>query len=594
VPRDTELEDPQDLRAEIGKCPISTNERKNMSTKTLRKRIALVAVATLGAGVLSVAPANAAWFAGNGTNPATASAGICSQTATSVTVAAGGQLVFDDADYAAGGGTGTPAITAASGPLLVVGGNGSYVVDTSDVLIKVTGVGTGTVQLLNASLSPLKIINVTAVASCGSGIALSKSYVQVSDVANNFYRSSQVGDWAATATTFDNTDTATYANTSADRRTKFANGETAYVNVSLQDLYAAELTSGFVTVTADKPVLVNGAPLSAVKQIEALTPVESRSVSFSINQAVANAPVTTKITISYNGTVVGTKDITFTGDAASITASYDYSGLSGQAADAAIDPTTGRISYSIKDSAGNTLDEVAGDAGNYTYTTSADNAFAVSMSSSSNAALVSTLSNVRTALGAAKTTTTARTASGRFIHNCINSAVSGSSDVTLELTNNAGKDIVSNAVTATCSGTTASYTASFDKATYKTGDIATLTIKGLDARGKAVADNTTLGNGDKSSVAVPGMTAVTAPVSTDASSEGAWVYTYTVNTTAGSYAGAVTIAGALVQVTPATVQYTITDGAGGVSNADVLKAIVSLIASINKQIAALQKALLKK
>ena len=54
MPRDTELEDPQDLRAEIGKCPISTNERKNMSTKTLRKRIALVAVSALGAGLLSV------------------------------------------------------------------------------------------------------------------------------------------------------------------------------------------------------------------------------------------------------------------------------------------------------------------------------------------------------------------------------------------------------------------------------------------------------------------------------------------------------------------------------------------------------------
>ena len=37
----------------------------------------------------------------------------------------------------------------------------------------------------------------------------------------------------------------------------------------------------------------------------------------------------------------------------------------------------------------------------------------------------------------------------------------------------------------------------------------------------------------------------------------------------------------------------ITSG-GGVSNADVLKAIVSLIASINKQIAALQKALLRR
>jgi len=42
-----------------------------------------------------------------------------------------------------------------------------------------------------------------------------------------------------------------------------------------------------------------------------------------------------------------------------------------------------------------------------------------------------------------------------------------------------------------------------------------------------------------------------------------------------------------------TVAYTV--GAGtAVSNADVLKAIVSLIASINKQIAALQKALLRR
>jgi len=42
-----------------------------------------------------------------------------------------------------------------------------------------------------------------------------------------------------------------------------------------------------------------------------------------------------------------------------------------------------------------------------------------------------------------------------------------------------------------------------------------------------------------------------------------------------------------------TVAYKIA-GSGGVSNADVLKAIVSLIASINKQIAALQKALLRR
>jgi hypothetical protein len=43
-----------------------------------------------------------------------------------------------------------------------------------------------------------------------------------------------------------------------------------------------------------------------------------------------------------------------------------------------------------------------------------------------------------------------------------------------------------------------------------------------------------------------------------------------------------------------TVAYKVVAPSTGVSNADVLKAIVSLIASINKQIAALQKALLKK
>ena len=47
-------------QADPGIVSGSTIERKQMSTKTIYKRIALVAVAALGAGVLSVAPANAA------------------------------------------------------------------------------------------------------------------------------------------------------------------------------------------------------------------------------------------------------------------------------------------------------------------------------------------------------------------------------------------------------------------------------------------------------------------------------------------------------------------------------------------------------
>ena len=43
-----------------------------------------------------------------------------------------------------------------------------------------------------------------------------------------------------------------------------------------------------------------------------------------------------------------------------------------------------------------------------------------------------------------------------------------------------------------------------------------------------------------------------------------------------------------------TASYKVAASSSAVSNADVLKAIVSLIASINKQIAALQKALLRR
>jgi hypothetical protein len=51
-------------QADPGIVSGSTIERKQMSTKTIYKRIALVAVAALGAGVLSVAPASAANSAG--------------------------------------------------------------------------------------------------------------------------------------------------------------------------------------------------------------------------------------------------------------------------------------------------------------------------------------------------------------------------------------------------------------------------------------------------------------------------------------------------------------------------------------------------
>ena len=173
----------------------------------------------------------------------------------------------------------------------------------------------------------------------------------------------------------------------------------------------------------------------------------------------------------------------------------------------------------------------------------------------------------------------------------------------MKITNTALSSITSNTVKAHCGGAVNTYTASFDKAQYQTGDIATLTITAKDYAGGTTWTGTTLGSGTYGtfSVAAGGMTAVAAPVSTDINTTrntGVWTYSYKVDTTTGSYVAQVVVP--VKSTTSANynkaslLQYKIVSSDGGVSNADVLKAIVSLIASINKQIAALQKALLKK
>ena len=82
------------LEAVTRKFLVTTNERKQMSTKTNFKRIALVAVAALGLGVLSSVPSNAAINADSVTLSATTAAQTTAETytATSATV-----TVADDA-----------------------------------------------------------------------------------------------------------------------------------------------------------------------------------------------------------------------------------------------------------------------------------------------------------------------------------------------------------------------------------------------------------------------------------------------------------------------------------------------------------------
>ena len=80
-----------------------------------------------------------------------------------------------------------------------------------------------------------------------------------------------------------------------------------------------------------------------------------------------------------------------------------------------------------------------------------------------------------------------------------------------------------------------------------------------------------------------------------ANADGTSTYTLTVGTTsgltAGTYTGVVEFTAPALGVT-STPTYKLTTGGDTTSNADVLKSIVALIASINKQIQALQTLIL--
>jgi len=163
-------------------------------------------------------------------------------------------------------------------------------------------------------------------------------------------------------------------------------------------------------------------------------------------------------------------------------------------------------------------------------------------------------------------------------------------------TSGTGETVESPAFTARCAGGAYTYTASFDKASYKQGEIAKLTVQFLDSKGNKA--NTVSAPG-ASTLTLPMLTSVDYASSATAvtKTDGSLVFSFTVGTTgtftAGSYAGIVNYSGLTAQV-PATVNYTVTTGADTTTNADVLKSIVALIASINKQIQALQKLILKR
>jgi hypothetical protein len=310
--------------------------------------------------------------------------------------------------------------------------------------------------------------------------------------------------------------------------------------------------------------------------------------SVTVTQPTANAPVTTTVTVTYNGITACTKTVTIRGEVAKIVVSdiitQDLSGTAGVANGSWIDDTSGRaglFTVAATDSAGN---QVA---------TSATGTFASSAASLAGQTIVSSIT-VDSSATATSSTSPSRYSTG--IYTC--GATAGDvKTAKLTFTNSgSGNVVTSDAFTLRCADNPYTYTASWDKASYVQGDIATLTVKFLDSKGFA-ANNLAGATGTWT-----GVTPMLTPISATGSApvldkNGTKTYTYSVggNTaiTAGSYVTVIEFS-SLTAGTKQTPSYKVSTGGDSTTNADVLKSIVALIASINKQIQALQKLILKR
>jgi len=623
-----------------------------MSTKTLRKRISLVAVTALTAGVLSVVAvpsANANIAAGTVTSQAVATvnelnvAVIASTSGAAVTpspqlTAATNRslgLIYKDASsttaqsatmlatgalslytktatitslVASGGtfsgavdslvlGTNAPAITSSLRGVLT---NGT----ATDIGVTWTpgAVGTYTISAYQSVTASGAMTAPSATLGLARGTLFAQITVSVvaTGVAGAYSASTSLCNLGATATT------ASATNSDASGAGVKNNGATGFINFRLNDAYGTQLAVGLplvATATGSAILDIASTASGAISASDVDASVTSGTIS--VVQSVANAPAVTTVTLSYNGTTVCTKTITFAGEVASIKAVAVRAqiGTSG-ATQIVSEPLNGLGGGTIRveafDSSGAKVNPL----------TAGGTAAVFTQFSSVATTLNATVTGITFYSGAVATGTAVSDATGMWplsytqaSHTC--SSTQGVNDkLQVTFQNPSGTIITSPAFSARCANTATTYTASWDKASYLQGDIAKLTVqfkdvKGNNAPSSGVAQVGTV-TGATPTITAPMMTLVGALTNnTTVDINGAIVYTYTVGTagtfTEGSYNSIVDfpLSGTTGSIQTASYKVAVS-GTPGVTNADVLKSIVALIASINKQIQALQKLILKR
>jgi len=603
-----------------------------MSNTTLRKRISLTAISALVVGMLSViatptanaavGDANLAASVGtvNGslmvaTQDSTAVAAVvATTTSTGIALAnadiarSKGILVKDStsgtaqtATLLAGGVLSlyahvstTTAFTASAGSFSSgsAGNSGTVTYNAGNSTVLFSGITTasGVAALWTAPTTPGTY---TVRSFGGNGVGTvptlaSPSVTLGGQVTVTVVASSAGGTYSA-AYSACNTSTIVATATGVDSTSTVQNSGSWQINFDLDDAYDVSLGSGNIVVSATNGGIVNlGSSTATAAAGTTSTAVEygsSQNRSVRVDQPTAGAPLTTTVTISFNGTVVCTKTVTIKGEVASLQIKDLLTGDLSSANSGTLwgdrDGTGrgGALGYFVAlDSAGNVVDQ--------------DALGTVAVDSATLTPLVTAATLV---LGT-DDSTSAGTGQGTIAWTC--GATASTANLKIKFTNTtSGTVITSPAFAARCANDPYTYTASWDKASYVQGDLAKLTVKFKDSKGN-----------DANSYR-PGASIITAPmmtlVSTTGSAtsylkaDGSVEYTFAVGLSTGITDGKYTstvdfTALTAVAASVATMTYNVGTGVTAVSNADVLKSIVALIASINKQIQALQKLILKR
>jgi hypothetical protein len=564
----------------------------------MKQRIAVVAVSALTAGLFSVVStpvANAADITADGTvvaNNLLASGSVCVATSAAgtaplaldaavadaspfettatgkvLTVPLGGSLfvTIHEDDFATFTGPLTVSDLATTGLQTITNGKVVVQADGADETITVNAVGVGTATITAGATADVAVtlantITVNIVAACSStSFSASKSSVSASTN----------GTLAAAAVA--NVDAAVTAGA----------GDNIYVLVDGDNAYDQNLTSGTYMVSATNGALVSvsqtpgTAPLKGSGSVITDSTDADGSIMIRVSPASEATGGTTVLTVTHNAVAVTTKTLTFLGEATKITA-VASSGTVGTTGNA----STGLIVFTLQDAAGR---NVPGDISLDSLTASARTpAITEGKDATISAAVPQNVTLAVAAFPAPGTT------SGVEGFDCTSAGGTGSTDIKLKHTQAITGASITTTVKAVCAGGVDTYTVSTDKASYAIGEIATITITAKDSTGAAVSDATTVGAADI--VSFGGGTMVKAAAAGDTFTGG--VRTYKAQaTTSGTFNAVVSITGATT--TSATTSYKVASD-GGVTNAEVLKSIVSLIASINKQIQALQKLILKR